>query len=236
MYSIIIQAFFLADFTFALGATIRTITHNLLRRHFVEDTFRFVTETFCDGDVWYGDVWSRRRFISAPFFLCLFHYYNLIFTSFGLIFPPSRSTSWSNMQSWLGILEELLKYNLSCLVITYCLVITNGNLTKRQLSINSWQFRENFSSLQLPSDHYKHSTGIPKWCCSGSGSATLLRNFQCLICYAIKCHVTNRKISLIFKLFRLFTSPTDLPWFSCGPTTWDHNVHCDPSCYWECPQ
>jgi hypothetical protein len=34
----------------------------------------------------------------------------------------------------VGILEELLKYNLSCLVITNCLLITKGTLTKDDLS------------------------------------------------------------------------------------------------------
>jgi hypothetical protein len=50
----------------------------------------------------------------------------------------------------VGILEELLKYYLSCLVITKCLVIINGSLNKRRLGIHSWQLRGHFSSLQLP--------------------------------------------------------------------------------------
>jgi hypothetical protein len=36
--------------------------------------------------------------------------------------------------AWVGILEELLKYNLVYLVITNCVVITNGTLTKDDLS------------------------------------------------------------------------------------------------------
>jgi hypothetical protein len=43
----------------------------LLRRRFVPETFcyrrRSVTEAFCFGDVLYGDVLSRRRFVCAPF-------------------------------------------------------------------------------------------------------------------------------------------------------------------------
>jgi hypothetical protein len=61
-------------------------------------------------------------------------------------------------QFWVGtILEEFLKYNSSCLVITNWLVITSRTLTKDDLY--SWRLREHLSSLQLPNDHYKPYDG-----------------------------------------------------------------------------
>jgi hypothetical protein len=43
-------------------------------------------------------------------------------------------TFYTSRATWVGILEELLKYNLSFLVITNCLVISTGTLTKDDLS------------------------------------------------------------------------------------------------------
>jgi hypothetical protein len=51
--------------------------------------------------------------------------------------------------------ELVLLKNCYSIVITICLVITNGTFNTRRLVIHSWQLREHFSSLQLPSDHYK---------------------------------------------------------------------------------
>jgi hypothetical protein len=63
----------------------------LLRRRFVPETLcyrrRCVTETFCNGDVLYGDVLSRRhfvrrRFVCAPEIGLLFFKYSVLFHSF----------------------------------------------------------------------------------------------------------------------------------------------------------